>query len=271
MAMRRLAKPSILRITAQLLPIRKERLDELLLVLGHAGEDGAEAAIEQLVAAQSLSDRRVFFDALVKLQAGVPALTHMLRDARWYVARNAADLLGEMQATEAERPLTELLKHADDRVRRAAATALAKLGTPRALDALRRALKDASPQVRMQAAAGLALKKDQRNVTTVAKALEEETDAEVQLAILAALGRLATPDAVKRLVEAAAPGGLLFGKKSVAYRVAAVQALGEAKTPAARHALDELVNDKEKDVRDAVFRVLMQHKAEAEEKRTANE
>jgi HEAT repeat protein len=148
------------------------------------------------------------------------------------------------------------------------------LRTPRALDALRRALKDTSPQVRMQAAAGLALKKEARNVTTVVKALEEETDAEVQLAILAALGRLATPEAVKRLVDAAEPGGLLFGKKTVAYRVAAAQALGEAKTPAARQALDRLVNDKEKEVRDAVFRILMQlkaEKAENEEKREARD
>jgi hypothetical protein len=42
-------------------------------------------------------ERRVYFDALVSLRAGTSTLLHMLGDARWFVARNAVDLLGEMQ------------------------------------------------------------------------------------------------------------------------------------------------------------------------------
>ncbi len=128
-AIRRLAKPALLRTVASVLPRRKERADELLAVLARTGEEGAEALIEQLTAAQSLSERRVFFDSLVKLKAGVGTLTHMLGDPRWYVARNAADLLGELNAVDAQDPLGELLRHDDDRVRRAATNALGKLGT----------------------------------------------------------------------------------------------------------------------------------------------
>lgn len=258
MALRRLTKPTLLRAVATMLPRKRERADDYLLVLTRCGEDGADALIDQLTGAQSLSDRRVFFDALVKLNAGVPALIHMLGDARWYVARNAADLLGEMQAEEAQAPLSELLKHDDDRVRRAAISALAKLESPKALDSLRVAMRDTSPQVRMQAASGMGTRKGLRSAGTLTKALDSESDQEVQLAIVAALGRVGTTDAVQRLIKAAEPGGGIFKKKATAVRVAAVQALGEARTPAAQNALQHLLDDKDKEVKQAVFRLLMQ-------------
>jgi HEAT repeat protein len=263
MALRRLNKPAPLRIIAGMLARRRERGNDLLAVLGRFGEDGADALIEQLTAAQSLSDRRIYFDALVKLNAGVPALIHMLGDARWYVARNAADLLGEMEAKEAEVPLAELLKHDDERVRRAATTALAKLGTGRAQLALRQALKDASPQVRLQAAAGLSARKEAKSAHTIAQALDDEADAEVQLHLIAALGRLATPDAVQKLIKLAEPGGAIFGKKSVETRLAAIQALGEARTGTAMRALESLREDKDKEIREAVYRTSLQAAAAA--------
>ncbi len=258
MALRRLTKPTLLRAVATMLPRKRDRAEDYMMVLERCGEDGADALIDQLTGAQSLSDRRVFFDALVKLHAGVPALIHMLGDARWYVARNAADLLGEMAAEEAQAPLSELLKHDDDRVRRAAITALAKLSSPKALDSLRIAMRDSSPQVRMQAASGMGTRKGLRSAGTLTKALDDEGDQEVQLAIVAALGRLGTTDAVQRLIKAAEPAGGIFKKKATAIRVAAVQALGEARTPAAQNALQHLLDDKDKEVKQAVFRLLMQ-------------
>jgi HEAT repeat protein len=269
MALRRMSKPTLLRSVSMLLPRRRDQLDEYMAVLARAGEDGADALIEQLTAAQSLSERRIYFDCLVKLKAGVPALIHMLGDARWYVARNAADLLGEMQAPDCESPLAELLKHDDDRVRRAATTALGKVGTTRAMRALHEAMQDTSPQVRIQAAAGLAGRKGARSASTLAKALETESDVEVQLAILSALGRVASPDAVQKLAKAAEPEGRLFKKKSLAFRIAAVQALGEARTPAALAALESLREDKEKEVRDTVFRTLLTAAREAGSERQA--
>lgn len=263
MAVRRMAKPTLLRAVATMMPRKRERHADYMAVLARAGEDGADALIEQLTMAQNASDRRVFFDSLIQLQAGVQALIHMLGDARWYVARNAADLLGELAAPEAEGPLASSLKHDDDRVRRAAANALAKLGTPNAMKALHDALRDMSPQVRLQAAAGLSSRKGLRSSVTLIKALDEEQDAEVQYALLAALGKVGTPDAVQTLIRAAEPEGRFFRKKPVTYRVAAIQALGVARTSAALAALQTLVNDKEKEVRDAVFRVMVQAQAVA--------
>ncbi|HUF25799.1 MAG TPA: HEAT repeat domain-containing protein [Gemmatimonadaceae bacterium] len=261
MALRRMSKPSLLRYVAILLPRHRDRAEPYLAVLARAGEDGAEALIEQLTTAQSLSDRRVYFDGLVTLQAGIPALMHMLGDPRWYVVRNAADLLGELQAAESELPLTEAARHDDDRVRRAAATALAKLGTPRAHHALREAIRDTSAQVRMQAAIGLAQHKNARGAVTLVRALDAEDDEDVQVAILGSLGRLATPDAVQKLIAAAEPEGRIFKKKSPAFRLAAVQALADAKTPEAIAALKELVEDRDREVRQLVAGVLAERES----------
>jgi HEAT repeat protein len=251
MAQRRLAKPMLLRAIVQELPHASDQRDAFIAVLTRAGEDGADALIEQIAAISGQNERRVYFDALLQLQAGIPTLIHMLGDARWFVARNAAELLGEMQAREAEPQLTELLKHTDDRVRRAATSALMRLGTSRAMQAIQDALKDGAPAMRMQAAAALVTRKDVKTAATLVRALEEEKDEEVQVAFLLALGKLGTPDAVQRLLKAVEPERGLFKKKAVGYRVAAVQALGEARSPEASEALKALQSDKDEEVREA--------------------
>ncbi|MFL5617378.1 MAG: HEAT repeat domain-containing protein [Gemmatimonadaceae bacterium] len=248
MAQRRLAKPQLLRALTQELPHAGNQRDAYIAVLVRAGEDGADALIEQIAAISGQNERRVYFDALLQLQAGIPTLIHMLGDARWFVARNAAELLGEMQAREAEPQLTELLRHPDDRVRRAATSGLMRLGTTRAMNAIQDALKDGAPAMRMQAAAALVARKDVKTAATLVRALEDEKDDEVQAAFLLALGKLATPDAVQRLLKAAEAERGLFKKKSTAFRVAAVQGLAESRTQEATEALRALVSDKDDDV-----------------------
>jgi HEAT repeat protein len=262
MAQRRLARPQLLRVITQELPHAADRRDAYIAVLVRAGEDGADAIIEQIAAISGQNERRVYFDALLQLQAGIPTLIHMLGDARWFVARNAAEVLGEMGARQAEPQLTELLRHPDDRVRRAATGALMRLGTTRAMNAIQEALKDGAPTMRMQAAAALVARKDVKTAATLVRALEDEKDDEVQAAFLLALGKLATPDAVQRLLKATEAERGLFKKKSTAFRVAAVQGLGEARTPEALEALKALVADKDDDVA-ASAKVALQRIAKA--------
>jgi hypothetical protein len=262
MALRRLAKPQLLRAITQELPHAGDQRDAFIAVLARAGEDGADALIEQIAAISGQNERRVYFDALLQLQVGIPTLIHMLGDARWFVARNAAELLGEMQAREAEPQMTELLRHSDDRVRRAATSALMRLGTTRAMNAIHEALKDGAPAMRMQAAAALVSRKDVKTAATLVRALDEEKDDEVQAAFLLALGKLATPDAVQRLIKAVEAERGLFKRKSTAFRVAAVQGLADARTPEALEALKGLVSDKDDDVA-ASARVAVQRIAKA--------
>ena len=257
-ALRRVLTPAILRLLPRAAAPNRLRADGIQAVLHHAGEAGASAVIAHVTLAPTLADRRLSFEMLLKLPAAVPVLTGMLASPRWHTARNAADLLGQLHAAEAHAALSSALQHGDERVRRAAAHALSKLGTQPAVQALRTALVDPSARVRVQVAGGLGGRKGVKSSTTLTRALDEETDVEVQLAILTALGRLGTPDAVNRLIKAAEPDGRLFKKKPVAFRVAAVHALGEVRSSAARAVLQTLANDKEREVREAVLRVAMQ-------------
>jgi len=141
-------------------------------------------------------------------------------------------------------------------VRRAVATALCRVGTPRALQAALTLLEDPVPEVRVHAAAGLGATRNARAVVGLIKALDEEVDADVQLTMLTALGKAGTPDALRRLIKAAEPDSRLFRRKPLAYRVTAVQALGESSASMARAALSTLTKDRDREVRDAAAREL---------------
>lgn len=254
--LRQLAKPTLVRGIAGLLPRRPDLRDDLQEVLLRLGADGAEALIDLLTTADVLTDRRAYLAALAKCRDAVPTLIHLLGDTRWYVVRNAADLLGEMRAPEAETALIEVVTHREERVRRSVATALARLGTTRSIQAAQQMLGDPVPEVRVHAVQGLGATKSPRVVPLLARALDTEQDSEVQAVILAALGRQASNEAVARLTRAAEPEGRLFKRKPTALRVSAVQALAEANTPAALAALRRFAEDKDRDVRDAAVRAL---------------
>ena len=248
-AVRRLTKPTLIRGIAGLLPRRRELRDSLHVVFTRLGSDAAETLIDLLTSSDSLTDRRAYLAVLAKIRDAVPTLIHLLGDTRWYVVRNAVDLLGEMRAAEAENALLDVVTHREERVRRSAATALARLGTLRSIQAVEKMATDAVPEVRVHAMQGLGSVKSPRAVSVLARALDHETDQEVQAVTLAALGRQATDEAVARLTKAAEPDGRLFKRKPTALRIAAVQALVEANTPAALVALRRFANDREREVR----------------------
>jgi len=258
MSMRRLSKPALLRAVAGMIIKHPERKQPVYEILKRTGEDGSAALIEQVGQARTAGERQKLLAVLTTLPDAVPALIRMLGDSRWFVVRSAADLLGEMVAIKAEDALVQLLGHGDDRVRRSATNALLKLGTPNAVKGVYEAVRDSSPVVRMQVAAALSIRKDAKTTATLILAIDSENDGDVQLAMIAALGKIATPEAVQKLVKMALPAGRLFGKKDAGLRVAAVQALGEARTQAAAKALKELMSDKDKDVRETANRALAQ-------------
>jgi len=256
LTVRRLSRSAVLRAVAQGLVRAPEKREQQLAVLTRTGEDGADALIEQLVAADERSERRTYFDALLELRAGIPTLLHMLGDPRWFVARNAAALLGELGAPEAEQPLSELLHHDDERVRHAATIGLMRLGTARSMPAIEQALRDGAPQIRIQAATILVERRADASALPLLRALEAEKDDEVKAAFLLALGKIGTEAAVQKLIVAAQPERGIFRRKPVGLRIAAVQALATAGTPPALDALVALQGDKEKDVQEAAVAAL---------------
>jgi hypothetical protein len=262
MALRRLLRPGVVRGIAQLLPRKREMAEGLEAVLVRAGAEGADAVIELLAEESLATDRRVYLDVLPRLQAGVPTLVHMLGDTRWFIVRNAADLLGEMRVQSAEPALLPLLEHADERVRKSAANALINLGTTTGFRKVCEMLQAESPKTRAHAAMALASRKDERSTAQLRTVLEDEPDTEVQLALLAALGKIATPAAVEQLIRAAEPKRRLLERKPNSFRIAAIQALAEARTQAALAALGVLKEDKDKEIREAAARAY-QHASRA--------
>lgn len=248
-AIRRLASDRVLRAVARELTTAPARASESMAVLARTGEAGADAVIEELIGASDRADRRVYFDALTDLKAGVGTLLHMLGDSRWFVVRNAAVLLGEINAREAEQPLVALLEHADERVRHAAVVALIRLGVSLSLPAVTQVLRDHSSDVRIQVALALGLRREVHATALLLKALDQERQEDVRVALLQALGQTGSAESVKRLVIEAQRSGALFRRRPVRLRVAAVRALASANTPAAKSALRTLVGDKESEVR----------------------
>src|SRR5215213_7552662 len=74
MALRRLAKPQLLRAITQELPHAGDQHEAFIAVLTRAGEDGADALIEQIAAISGQNERRGYFDALLQIQSGITTL-----------------------------------------------------------------------------------------------------------------------------------------------------------------------------------------------------
>jgi HEAT repeat protein len=256
MALRSITDSAFISALAAELPRSREQRARYMTIFARCGDEAVDVLLDQLAYAELAKDRRVLFNVIAELGLGVPTLIRMLSDDRWYVVRNAAELLGRISAMAAEEPLAKVLRHKEARVRRSAALALAKLGTPGAITALRDAIGDPKPEVRLHAILAVADRREPGIVAAVVRALDAEKDMEVQAAILAVLGKIGTPVAVRRLIAAAADDGKLFRRRPTPMRVAAVRALAEAQTPEAVAAIQSLTNDRDKEVRDSAAKGL---------------
>jgi HEAT repeat protein len=249
-ALRRMYSKPLLKVLAGLLAVPKHEADAVL-ALQRAGLDAVEVLIDRLIAAPGVGERRALFDTLRQMHAGHEQLIPLLRNSKWLVVRNVAELIGELGMEEAVPHLAQALGHEDERVRKVVALALAKIGSPNTAEPLRRALKDPSPEVRMQVAVGVGGRRTMGAVMSLVSALEGEEDENVRRELILALGRIGTPEAVQSLIKIAQPSGRLFSRKPVGLRLAAVEALRLAGTAPALGTLEGLSEDSDKQVRAA--------------------
>ena len=258
-ALKRMFTRGLLEGVAHLTQLAGHQVDAVA-VLQRAGAPAVEVLLDQLVASPSLEERSGTFAALTHMKEGLEQVIHLIDHHQWYVVRNVAELAGELGLEAAVPHLAKQLEHEDERVRRSVALALAKVGSRSAAEPLRRALKDPSREVRLHAAMGVGGRKASPLAMPLVVALEEEEDEEVERELILALGRIGSPDAVQALIRFAQPSGKLFGRKSTAVRLAAVEALRLAATPAAVGTLQGLSDDGDKEVRGAAVVALAQMK-----------
>src|SRR5256884_2960481 len=241
-AFKRVYTKAMVERLAHLVSVPKHRSDAVL-ALQRAGAGGVKVLIDLLVAAPTMAERRVLFDALSQMKEGTGQLVQMLDHRQWFVVRNGAELVGELGLEQAVPALARQLEHPDDRVRKAVALALAKIGTGSAAEPLLHALRDRSPEGRMQVGLGSGGLKAGALAMPLVVAMEEEQDEAVERELILALGRIGSPDAVLALIKVAQPAGRVFGGQPPVLRGAAVEALRLAGTAAAIGTLQGLVDD----------------------------
>jgi HEAT repeat protein len=254
-AFAQLATENVLRVIATHLPTLGELHDAAVLILQRAGDDGANLLLDELLRAESLDQRRVFFNALVTVRRGVPRLVALLTHADWYVVRNAACLLGEIGLRHTAPDLAAQLQHTDARVRVGVVTALLRLDMASARSAVRALIRDQSPDVRRLAVrAFLADDDGQNGVALLMGALDFERDVSVQVDILHALGTIGTSDAIQKLIRlssvTAAAG------RPAEFRIAVAEALATARTTASVPFLKTLLRDSDAHARAAAQHLL---------------
>ncbi|HST58884.1 MAG TPA: HEAT repeat domain-containing protein [Longimicrobium sp.] len=234
----------------------EEERTGLRSTLLHVGADTVTPLVRELVAATDVSARRAYRDALVALDhVGVPLLEDMVGDERWFVVRNMVGILGEIRSADAIEHFRRTIEHSDARVRRETVLALSKVGGEEAVPLLAKGLNDGETALRCAAALGLGLTKLSVAVGPLLNRLPQESDAEVELEIVRALGRVGDPRAVPVLAERASGGGF-FSRVPSPLRVEATRALGEIGGDAARAVLQRLLRERNAEVREAAVKAL---------------
>jgi HEAT repeat protein len=195
-----------------------------------------------------MAERRGYYTALTQMKENAGIIIDYLSHPIWYVARNAADLCGDMDLVEAIPELAKRIHHEDERVRRSVAGALAKLGTSQAMEPIRQMLRDPAAPVRLEALMHLDGRRRGRSIGMVLAALlERETHTDVRREMLRTLGRIGTPDTIQAILRAAQPEGKRFRGRPRSERLGAVGALALA-GPAAVPALRTMVKDPDAEV-----------------------
>ena len=175
-------------------------------VLRRARDRAVQVLLAQLADARTGSDRRRYFDAIVRSGHGTPHVIRALEHPQWFVARNAALLLGTWRAPGADSALLRLLYHDDARVRTAAVDALARLGTVDAWRGIDVALRDIAPEVRTAAWRAAAQRPMAPGLAVTVEALQRETDPEVQGALVGCVRSHPAPELLDALVRFCARG-----------------------------------------------------------------
>jgi hypothetical protein len=253
-AIRRVMPRSAVEQIARLVPVAEFRADAQLVLL-RVGADATEALLGLLAGSDRMEDRRAYYASLRQMTEGTELLVNMLTHDEWFVVRNVADLCGELRIENAVSRLARHADHDDERVRRSVAAALGRIAGPGCAEPLRTLLRDKAPAVRLAAAQNL----DERLrgvAMSVSVALDNESQPDVVRELLLALGRMRSNEAVKALAKAAEPGGKLFKRKSLATRLAAIEALGLVGNVSAQSVLKALGSDPDVSVREAAERAL---------------
>ena len=250
-------------LLARLSDPTSEEADRVRRFLLSMGDCLHPVLLEVLTESDNRDVRRLIL-GLFHASGGVAShhLLPLLRDARWYVVRNAVQLVGESRdATgdpEVTSQLESLLHHPDVRVRREVVRTLSSSGEIRAASLLARALQDEDSSVRTLAVRGLSRHPARGYFSVLLEQVENRTfdgrpPEEIQafLDVLAVMGGEAAVEVLSKLWKRR-----MFGTRALGVRIAAVQALALARTPSALASLQEAARSGEAQIQRVAQRAL---------------
>jgi HEAT repeat protein len=206
----------------------------------------ADAAAPSLLEILAETEDRSLRRTILRLLGGEdgvpwPDLEPLLRDARWYVVRNAVQLAAAGRHERLVDHAPRLLRHSEVQVRREVVRALERVGGQAATRALAQGLSDIDSSVRTLAARA-AGREGGRQVEELLQAHIEHRDfpslpAEEVQAFFNAYARVAQERAVPLLDRSWKKR--LISSRPAGVRAAAVLALGNIRGPAANASLKE--------------------------------
>jgi hypothetical protein len=175
--------------------------------------------------------------------AAVGRLAPLVGDARWFVQRNGARLLGRIATPEAVPLLQPLLRKTDPRVAREAIGALGAIDDPSAARAIQTVMRSATGDMRRAVVDALVTDRDPRVVPMLVRIIDESQplgkDHEMVLDTVSALGTVGSDHAVPALAAILQRRAFFGRKKLRALKQRGVDALARIGTPRATKAIED--------------------------------
>lgn len=237
---------------------REEAVQALLFYQGEV----TTALMNRLSLEADAQIRKNLTETLVRQgSVALPVLLEHLRDERWYVARNAVAILGDIRDPAATGPMKPMLTHQDIRVRRETVRALTRIGGQNATGVLLQLLEGADADLSQQALLSLGAMKNPAAVPALLRLLAQENGRhgpELRRGAIKALGEIGAVEAVTPLIAILASKRFWRPGRHNELRAAAAAALGEIGDETALPALENASSERNETVARAAVQALKQ-------------
>lgn len=239
-------------------PQREEAVQALLFYQGAV----TAALMNRLSLEADAQIRKTLTETLVRQgSVALPVLLEHLRDERWYVARNAVAILGEIRDPAATGPMKPMLAHPDSRVRRETVRALTRIGGQNATGVLLQLLEGTDADLSQQALLSLGAMKNPAAVPALLRLLAQENGTrgpELRRGAIKALGEIGAVEAVAPLIGILASKRFWRPGRHNELRAAAAAALGEIGDETALPVLENASSERNEHVARAAVQALKQ-------------
>lgn len=237
--------------------------DTLVQVLAFLGTRVANRLMALLAAEGAAPKRKLLNEILVRCGTSVlPIVNEYLDDERWYVARNAIGILGDIRSQDSMTNLTPMLQHEDIRVRRETIRAMTKIGGNLAIKVLLQTAASDDQELRRQAILSLGAVRATSAVPTLLTLLKKsdwsQRGVDLKKDAIRALGDIRDSQAIPQLVKIASKKSWLRRQLNDELRIAAATALGDIADESTRAALEKITLDRTAAVARAAAQALKQ-------------